>query len=135
MIKKYGLLFGVILTVATLGVVGWLMWEGTREIVVEIREDSLHIRSIYGTTINFDDILDIEILEQSMAAIGAGRRRAGHSTNNNWRGNFSEGLLLVQRPNEGPTIRINRRGDNPVFISKNDAAATRALYQEIADAI
>lgn len=125
---------GIIAIVAVLAVgipLGWLMLEGVRPVNVSIEDGNLRIASIYGTTVALDDILEIVLDERAMADIGSGGRRMGHGTANNWRGNFGAGLLMVQNPSEGPTIRIERRSESAIFISFADPAETIVRYHYI----
>ncbi|MCL2350852.1 MAG: hypothetical protein FWC67_05165, partial [Defluviitaleaceae bacterium] len=108
---------------------------GTRPINVDINDDNLRVRGMYGITLHFDDILSVELLEESMATLRPGTRRNGIGTSNTLRGHFHAGLLHVQNPAVGPTIRISRPGSGPLFISKNDAQDTRHLYESILNSI
>ena len=132
--RKIRAILMLVILLGTIIPVGWLMWEGQRPVSVNVRADSLVIRGLYGTTLDFDRIADVERLTQPMSFIGAGRRRAGHATSNSWRGNFAEGQMHIQNPNEGPTIRITPIGDRPIFISKSNPNDTEALFIEIYDA-
>jgi len=115
--------------------IGWLMLEGVRPINASVSGDELRIRGFYGMTIELSDIVEIELDERAITAIGTGGRRAGHGTNNNLRGRFGAGQMLIQNPEEGPTIRIDRRNDTAVFISHQNPTDTRALYQQIRSAL
>jgi hypothetical protein len=129
-----GVFFGVVVT----GLVAWLLISGSGPIFVDVASDSLTIRGQYGTTINFSDISDIELVESSMTAIGVGRRTNGMATPSVLRGHFSRGdvrmLLFIQQQQEGPTIRISRINAGPVYISTSDAAETRAIHNNIMQA-
>jgi hypothetical protein len=123
-------------TLVTGFVILWFFCEGSRPITVSLDNQTLVIPGVlYGVSVPFDEIQNVGLLDESMRQIGAGRRNAGHGTNNNLRGSFAAGHLLVQNPSEGPTIRIERLNDRPLFISLDDSQATRALYQRIAGSV
>jgi hypothetical protein len=109
----------------------WIIFEGMRPIDAGIDGDNFRVRGIYGLTVALDDILEVELDERSMAEIGSGGRRVGHGTATSWRGRFGAGHLLIQNPDEGPTIRIERRGESTIFISLADPALTEDLYYDI----
>ena len=102
---------------------------------ITVGNTDLHISGIYGTTVELADITSVTLIEQSVRQIGVGMRLGGHSTPNTLMGNFSLGLVLAQQANHGPSIRIDVRGDRSIFISRADAADTRAIYQEISNAL
>jgi len=133
--RKIKLIAGIILAVLITIPVLWLVMEGSRDIRVDVGNTSLTIRGFYGETIDFDQISSVELLEEAMANLNPGGRRAGHGTTNNWRGSFGAGQLHIQYPQEGPTIRINRINGTAVFISLAEASQTRGLYNEIQNAL
>ncbi|MCL2169037.1 MAG: DUF3784 domain-containing protein [Defluviitaleaceae bacterium] len=133
--RKAKLVMAVIATVVLAIPLGWIMIEGTRPIRATVTASELQIRGFYGRTVALDDILEVHLYEQSMLDIGTGGRRAGHSSPNNLRGSFRAGHLIVQGPDEGPTIRIERRGDTTIFISKANASDTRSLYNQLINAM
>jgi len=114
---------------------GWIMLEGTRPINATVTDSELRVRGLYGLTIGFDEIHTLYLDERAVEEIGTGRRRMGHGTQNNLRGSFANGQMLIQNPSEGPTIHIVRIGDVDVFISMRYADETRDLYQQLRDAL
>jgi len=133
--RKIKLIAGIVFTLVIAIPVGWLVMEGVRPINVSLSDTELRVRGIYGTAVAIEDILELTLEPYSMAEIGTGGRRMGHATTNNLRGSFGVGQLLITNPDEGPTIRIERRGDNALFISLADAADTIVLYEDIRRAI
>ena len=109
--------------------VGVLFVVGEREPVVTFDSGSIHISAMYGTSVALDNISDITLINQSMRAIGAGMRTNGYN-GGAWRGHFTAGLLFV-RPNEAPTIRIERVVGSDIFISFSDSEMTESVYRDM----
>ena len=123
-----------VISAVTLVGVGALFIAGEREPRVEINQDSLRIRAMYGLEVDFADISGITLLEQSMREIGPGRRTGGYATGSALRGHFTSGLLFVN-PESSPTIRIERERGPNIYISLRGSEATRVLYSELAAAL
>ena len=122
----------VISAVVLVGV-GALFFAGEREPRVEINQDSLRIRAMYGLEVDLADIRGITLFEQSMREIGPGRRINGYN-GGALRGHFTAGLLFV-RPDSSPTIRIERERGPDIYISLRGSEATRVLYSELTAAL
>jgi len=132
--KKTLILIGVFVAVTMLPIV-WLFFEGTRPIRADFAPSSVSFSGLYGISVPFDEITEVYLYDKSMIDIGAGIRRMGHGTPNNLRGRFDAGHLLVQNPDEGPTIRISRRTAGPLYISLRTPQATEVLYRDMAASI
>jgi len=132
--KKTLILIGVFIIVTMLPM-GWLFFEGTRPIRADFAPSSVSFSGLYGISVPFDEITEVYLYDKSMNDIGAGIRRMGHGTPSNLRGRFDAGHLLVQNPDEGPTIRISRRTAGPLYISLRTSQATETLYRDIAASI
>lgn len=129
--KKNLIFIGVLLAIITLPVV-WLSLEGIRPIRAEFSPGWVNFSSgLYGIAVPFNEITEVYLYQMSMNDIGTGRRHMGHGTPNNLRGRFDAGHLLVQNPDEGPTIRISRRTAGPLYISLRTPQATDLLYYDI----
>ena len=126
--KKYKILFAIIGLTTVIGG-GALVYFGEREPVVIIHDHNIQIRSMYGTSVNFSDIADIFLIDQSMGEIGAGTRTNGYS-GWAWKGHFTAGLLFVQ-PNAAPTIRIERVESKDIYINFRNRARTEFLFREL----
>lgn len=126
--KKMGLVVNGILALVAVGIIV-LFVVGEREPQIIVDEDAVRVRALYGTEINFADISDITLLEQSMRDFGAGMRTNGYG-GFVWRGHFAAGLLFVS-PNSTPIIRIERHGGSDVFISFRAGERTRDMYSEL----
>ena len=126
---KVLLIISAVVLVVTLAGTAALFIVGEREPAVTVYGDSVRISAMYGTTVAFDNISEITLLNQSMREIGAGMRTNGYG-GAAWRGHFTAGLLFV-RPDSSPTIRIERERGSSIFISFRDNAATEAVYREL----
>ena len=91
--------------------------------------DKNSISAMYGLSVDFSDISDITLLEQSMREIGEGVRTNGFN-GGAWRGHFTAGLLFVV-PDSSPTIRIERYTASTIFISFRDSVQTPMLYDRL----
>jgi hypothetical protein len=128
--KKKFTFGSLIFTAVILVGVGILLYLGGREPSVTIENDTtLRISGMYGTRVPLDEITNVSILNQSMRDIGAGARTNGFN-GSMWRGRFEAGLLFV-RPDASPTLRIERVGNSPIFISFSDGQDTFNLYNDL----
>jgi len=132
--KKMGIV-GVIIAIVIVVAVGILILWTSRPANVVIADNEIQITGAYGVTIDFSEIQGITLLEESMREIGQGRRRNGADVGGALRGRFEAGLLFVRNAGEGPTIRIDRHGENPIFISMDESGETRGLYDELLAAV
>ena len=122
-----------IITAAICLILPFIFIFGEMEPTIIVHDTNVQIRALYGTRIDFDNISQVTLLDQSMQQIGAGARTNGYG-GNAWKGHFTAGLLFV-RPNSSPTIKIQRVNGSNVFISFTDSSQTRAVYEEIVAAL
>ncbi len=125
-----------VFTILVIVIVGFLILYSAKEPVVNVTDQGIQIKSIYGISVNFTDLSDITLIEKSMNNIGVGNRTNGFGgMGDTLKGNFtSEKLgktLLFVHANSSPTIRIEREGSRDIYISFRDSEATRALYEEM----
>ena len=131
--NKWSNVIIIAVSAMTVVIVAWVFIAGEIEPTVTVREDSLHISGMYGTTVPFVRISEIELVEDSMVNIGAGRRRNGYGGfGTTLKGQFDAGLIFVDS-HQSPTLRIERTsGSRPnIYISFRNPDATRALYHEL----
>jgi len=129
--SKFGMKSAAIVFTVTFVIVGALLYFGEREPVITVNSNSIHIDGIYGTTIYLVEVMDIELINETMADIGTGIRRGGYGgLTGTLKGNFTAGLLFVDS-RQAPTIRIERWNDADVFISFSDPQATQVLYYQL----
>lgn len=72
----------IIATIAFVGIifvlVGTMFYYGSKDPVVNILDNSLQIKAMYGLNIDFSEITDISLIEKSMDDIGIGTRTNGY---------------------------------------------------------
>ena len=137
----------VIVTVITFALVvmvgiGILFYQGTKDPTVSITNSSLEIKSMYGVTVDFAQITDVSLIDQSMRDLGI-----ADSSRTNGIGGIGDALkgyfrspslgdtLLFVQASSSPTIRIERSNGQDIYISLSSAASTRQLYNEIKVAV
>ncbi|NYB75302.1 DUF3784 domain-containing protein [Sedimentibacter hydroxybenzoicus DSM 7310] len=130
----------IVISVLSLIALGILFYQGGKDPVINILDESIQIKAMYGLSIDFIDITDISLIDKSMSEIGVGRRINGYGGNGEaLKGNFKsdnlgETLLFVQSKST-PTIRIERDGGKPVYISFRNGETTETLYHEMMSTI
>jgi len=98
---------------------------------IDIENDYLRIRGLYGLTILFEDISNVEILPLSIREIGTGRRINGFNAGSGvLRGHFSSGLLFVNE-NTQSTIKITRYSASTIYLNLDSEYETIQLYEQI----
>jgi len=138
--KKVGIAISVGLTVLLLIGLGFMFYYGEKDPVITVHRDSVQISAMYGLTVNFTDISDVLLIEDSMRDIGVGTRTngysgAGHALKGNFRSSSQGQVLLFVYASSSPTIQITRSGGVDIFISFRDNETTRNIYTELAAAI
>jgi hypothetical protein len=129
-----------VISAIILVVFGALFYNGEKDPVISILDDSIQIKSMYGLTIDFSEITDISLIEKSMRDIGAGIRTNGYGGfGGTLKGNFrsdalGETLLFVQSKSS-PTIRIKRSGKRDVYVSFLNSESTERLFRDLMDAV
>jgi len=108
---------------------------GMQEARVEVTDTNVKIGGMYGLTVEFSEITDIQLIESSMKTIGTGVRTngiggIGEVNKGYFRTTHYGDAMLFVMVNSSPTIRIVR-DERDVFISFSDSEATRALYEEL----
>jgi hypothetical protein len=113
----------------------------SREPVINVSDNSVQIKALYGLSMDFADIADISLIEKSMRIIGVGQRKGGIShAAGVLKGYFeSDALgktLLFVQSDSSPTIQIKRKrsGMRDVYIRFPDSSKTRKLYDEMMEA-
>ncbi len=116
--------------------VGFMFYYGSRDPVVNIRDNEIQIKAMYGLNIELSDITDISLIDKSMADIGIGKRTNGYGGSGGiLKGNFEldnlgEAMLFVQA-NSSPTIRIDCINKKDIFISFRNSENTEQLYRKL----
>ena len=130
----------VIAIIASVGMVfvlvGIMFCYGSKDPIVNIRDNDIQIKAMYGLNIDLSEIADISLIEKSMYDIGIGTRTNGYGGfGEALKGNFEsdiygETLLFVQA-HSSPTIKIDRIEKKDIFISFSNSEKTKQLYSEL----
>ena len=111
---------------------------GEREPVVNVFDDRVEIKAMFGTTIDKDNIVGISLLDKSMKEIGIGTRTNGYGgLTGTYRGLFKASdksdMLVFARASSVPTIQIQTKNGPPVFINFRNSDKTTELFYEISE--
>jgi hypothetical protein len=139
--SRKGLIAPAAITAIVLAAVGVMFFYGEREPVVSIWDDRIQIKAMYGLDMNVSGIEDISLIDQSMDEIaqemhrdngygGFGGTLKGHFSAQNL-GRFT----LFVKLDSSPTIWIDRREGEDIYISLSDGEKTEILYQELEAAV
>jgi hypothetical protein len=136
---KIGIIIGIVITVVVLVAVGAVVIYGAKEPEVVVFDNRVQIKAMYGLTIDFSDITEISLLENSMSEMDVGVRVNGADTFGTLQGHFKsdtlgETLLFVHL-NSSPTIRIERNNDKDIYLSFSNGEKTIMLFNELNTAI
>jgi len=138
-VKKAFLAIAIILSVQILIGTGIMFYRGERDPVVSVHGDVIRINASYGRDVNFSQISEITLIEESMREIGIGTRTNGY-------GGFGQALkgyfsssehgrqILYVYSGSSPTIMITPTAGTVIFISYRDPAETTAIYHELSAA-
>lgn len=114
---------------------------GEKDAVVNIQNEQLQIQAMYGLDISFSDIENIAIIEESMSQIEPEMHRdngyGGFGTTQ--KGHFSSEklgkVLLFVSSDSSPTIWIECKENEDIYISFSDKEKTETLYDRMKEAI
>lgn len=109
---------------------------GEKDPEVKILDDSIQIKAYYGLNINFSEISDIRLIEQSMREIGSGRRTNGYdgfgkALKGNFKSDALGDILLFVQEDSSPTIKIERKDNKDVYISFQSNNKTEEIYLQL----
>jgi hypothetical protein len=133
---KTGIVAASIITGIALIATCALFYQGDKEPVVELLDDGIKIKALYGQEVAFSDMAGISLLEKSMDDIGVDRRTNGYDgMSGALRGHFRSDalgeILLFVQSQSSPTIWIERSTGEDVYLSLRDGERTEQLYHEI----
>lgn len=91
---------------------------------------------MYGVEIDFSEIIDISLIEESMSDIGIGIRSNGYggfggSLKGNFKSDSIGDTLLFVYAKSSPTIKIERANKKDIYISFRNGEKTEELYTEL----
>ena len=107
-----------------------------KEPIVIVSDNNISIKGMYGQTVRYSDIDNIYLVELSMSELGTIRRIGGYTSGQIRTGNYisdelGEIILFVQS-NASPTIWIERKSGNDIYISFLNNDDTRELFASMA---
>ena len=124
----------VAISIVILVGIGVLFYHGTKEPVINIHQNKIEIKGMYGLSVDISEIRNISLIEKSMREIGIGMRingfgGIGETLKGHFRSeNTGETLLFVQS-NSVPTIRIERNNGKDIYLSFRNSQVTLDLYR------
>jgi len=116
--------------------VGVMLYYGSKDPVVTVRDNSIQIKAMYGINIDFSEIKEISLVAESMNGIGVGTRTNGYGgfggvLKGNFDSDYQGEILLFVQADSSPTIKIDRIDNKDVFISFRDSHKTKQLYEKL----
>jgi hypothetical protein len=97
--------------------------------------NNVRISGMYGLKIDFTEITDISLMENTIGSIGLTMRTNGYGTSSTQKGYFQSNrygsVLLFTKTNSSPTIHIEREGKADVFLNFSNEEETRILYNDL----
>ncbi len=129
-----------LIIVITFTAVAALFIYGEKDPLVDIFDDYIQIKTMFGLNIDFFEITDIYLIEKSMSELGIGMRTNGYGGfGNTLKGNFKSAFLgdtlLFVQSKSSPTIRIERKNKKDVYISLRSNENTERLYNNLIAAL
>ena len=111
-----------------------LLLLGEKEPMVKILDSGIKISGLYGVKIDFTEIINISLMENTISSIGLTMRTNGYgglSQKGYFQSNKHGSVLLFTKTNSSPTIHIQRKGKEDVFLNLSNNEATRTLYNKL----
>jgi hypothetical protein len=124
------------LTAALCVGMGIMIFFGAKSPEVQLSGGTVEIKSMYGVGIDFAQISNITLIEQSMTDIGPGKRDNGYGgIGSILKGHFSSKdlgkYLLFVDSKASPTIKIERSSGEDIYLNFSDEEKTLTLYREL----
>ncbi len=130
----------VIAIVAIVGItfvmVGIMFYYGSKDPIVNMNDNKIQIKAMYGINIEDSEIVHITLIDKSMDDIGIGMRTNGYggvggALKGNFKSDISGETLLFVWANSSPTIKITRLHKKDVYISFRNTEKTKQVYNEL----
>lgn len=139
--SKIGTAAAIIITVVVLIIVSVMISGGEKDPVVSTADNQIKIDAQYGIDIDYSDVESISLIEKSLNEIEpkAHRYNGYGGFGDTLKGYFDSDALgnfiLFVKANSAPTILIERKANDNVYISLSDGEETRELYQTLIEAV
>jgi hypothetical protein len=134
-IKRGPTKIGAIITAIVIIVVSAVTIYGMKEPDVVVFDNRVQIKAMYGLTIDFSDITNIYLMENSISRTDAGSRMNGADTFGALQGHFKSNALgetlLFIRLNASPTLRIERDNGKDIYLNFSKSEKTISLFNEL----
>ena len=136
----YKQIFAIIIVIMVIVRVGNGIYQGEKEPVISILDNSIQIKSTYRLNVDFSTITGISLIEKSMKDISTVRRTSLVIKRYNllrkaYKGYFRSDhlgdILLFVQYKSSPTILIERADNIDIYISFRDGINTVMLYNEM----
>jgi hypothetical protein len=115
-----------------------MLFVGAKEPVVNVLDNGVQIEAMYGLTVDFSDITNISLVEASMDDLGVDDKTNGYALRGDLKGHFRSDslgdILLFAQSKSSPTIRIERNGEEDIYLSFPDSEKTETLYRKLTEA-
>ena len=138
-IKRGPTKIGTIITVVAIIVVSVVTLYGMKEPDVVVFDNRVQIKAMYGLTIDFSDITNISLIENTISKTDVGSRMNGADTFGALQGHFKSNTLgetlLFIRLNSSPTLRIERDNGKDIYLNFSNSEKTIKLFNELSAAI
>ena len=121
--------------------VGALLVSGSMEPSVLVGSEGIDIRASFGLSVEFSEIESISLVDKTISAIGGGGLRTwgfggiGPTLKGYFNSDTIRRHILFVRTDSSPTIHIERRGAQDIYISFKDGERTEQLYRELRAAL
>jgi len=137
---KAVIITAVVISVIFFAGIGVLFASGEKDPDINIYDDYIQIKAMYGVNIDLSEIADISLIDKSVRDIDIGRRTNGYggiagALKGNFKSDTLGETLLFAQSKSSPTIKIERTDRKDVYISFKDSAATEQLYHELREKI
>jgi hypothetical protein len=132
---KYAILTVGITLVAFVGV-GFLFYYGEKGTVVNVSDNTIQIKGMYGLEVEFAEVKGIYLLDESIQDIGVNLRNNGYGgIGGSMKGHFSSKergkVRLFVQASAKPTILIERFDKENIYLNYKDAEKTRETYYRL----
>lgn len=138
--SKNSMVIAIITTAVIFIAVGILFYYGEKEPVVNILDNNIQVKAMYGLNVSFSDVINISLIEKNMKDIGIGHRNNGYGGfGETLKGHFNSqalgNYLLFVKAGSSPTIWIERNNKEDIYISFSNGENTKILYQELVSTV
>lgn len=135
--KAVGKIISITITILIVCVVFGVLIYGIQEPKTVISDSNIKIKSMYGLTVDFKDIAEINLIDSTIDDITNSLKRTNGIGNigNSLKGHFTTDnigdIMLFIYSGSSPIICIKRINSNDIYINFKDSEKTANLYEEL----